>query len=393
MQALLTCCCGVDVHRDMLEACILKGITDEPEPIRARFKTTQADLINFITWLKEHACFHVAMESTGVYWRPVYEAIEKYFSSYESLLVVNAHHMRNLPGCKSDTKDAEWIATLLRHGLLKPSFIPERVIPTLREYSRIYKTEIQEKSRLLNRLEKFLQSHGFKLSSVLSNITGTSGRKILYQLADKGFITATEIKASVNKHVKCPIEEIEAAVCGELELFERKLLKHFLEKLDLCEKSIAKLLEDMQELANPYNSVLEKMDSIPGVDLVSSLLILAETGANPSNNFKTHEHLCSWAGLSPRNDESAGKIKSKKILHGNSYIKSILCQVAWAAVRCRGSCFAVWFWSHQGKLGRKKAIIAVARKILSLIYLLIQRGEMFDHEIPISPLRKKLTLT
>lgn len=392
MQALLTCCCGVDVHRDMLEACILKGITDEPEPIRARFKTTQADLINFITWLKEHACYHVAMESTGVYWRPVYEAIEKHFSSYKSLLVVNAHHMRNLPGRKKDTKDAEWIATLLRHGLLKASFIPERVIRTLREYSRTYKAEVQEKTRLLNRLEKFLQNHGFKLSSVLSNIAGTSGRRLLNKLADKGFITTTEIISSVSKHVKCPISEIEAAVCGELESFERRLLKHFLEKLDECEKNIANLLEDMQELAKPYHSVLEKIDSIPGIDLVASLLILAETGANPTNNFETAEHLCSWAGLSPRNDESAGKIKSKKILHGNSYIKSILCQVAWAAVRCRGSCFAIWFWSHQGKLGRKKAIVAVSRKILSLIYVLIQKGEMFDPSISISPPCNKLAL-
>ncbi len=392
MQALLFCCCGVDVHRDILEVCILKGLSDEPEPIRARFKTTQADLIKFVNWLKEHQCLHVAMESTGVYWRPVYEAIEKYYDSYKSLLVVNAHHMRNLPGRKTDTQDAEWIATLLRHGLLEASFVPDRIIRTLREYSRTYKTEIQEKTRLLNRLEKFLQNHGFKLSSVLSDITGASGRKILNLLADKGHITVTEIKSSVSKRVKCSIEEIDAAVCGELELFERRLLKHFLEKLDLLEKSIANLLEDMKELAAPYRSALEKMDSVPGIDLTASLLILAEIGASPMNNFKSPEHLCSWAGLSPRNDESAGKIKSKKILHGNPYIKSILCQVSWAAVKCRNSCFANWFWSHQGKLGKKKAIIAVSRKILYIIYLLIQRGVMFDPAISLMSSKRQPAL-
>lgn len=390
MQALLFCCCGVDVHRDILEVCILKGVSNEPEAIRARFKTTQADLIKFVNWLKEHECPHIAMESTGVYWRPVYEAIEKFYASYESLLVVNARHMRNLPGRKTDTQDAEWIATLLRHGLLEASFVPERIIRTLREYSRTYKTEIQEKNRLLNRLEKFLQNHGFKLSSVLSNITGTSGRRILDHLADKGYITSTEISSSINKRVKCSTEEIEAAVCGELELFERKLLRHLLEKLDLCERSIANLLEEMKELAAPYQSALEKMDSIPGIDLTSSLLILAEIGATPMNSFKSPEHLCSWAGLSPRNDESAGKIKSKKILHGNPYIKSILCQVAWAAVKCRNSSFADWFWSHQSKLGKKKAIIAVSRKILYTIYLLIQRGEMFDPIISLLHLKRQL---
>lgn len=393
MQALLFCCCGVDVHRDILEVCILKGLTNEPEPIRASFKTTQADLIRFVSWLKEHECPNVAMESTGVYWRPVYEAIEKFHDSYKSLLVVNARHMRNLPGRKTDTQDAEWIATLLRHGLLEASFVPDRVIRTLREYSRTYKTEIQEKSRLLNRVEKFLQNHGFKLSSVLSNITGTSGRRILDILADKGHITVTEIVSSVSKRVKCSTEEIEAAVCGKLELFERRLLKHYLEKLDLCEKSIAGLLEDMKELAAPYNSALKKMDSIPGIDLTSSLLILAEIGASPANDFKSSGHLCSWAGLSPRNDESAGKIKSKKILHGNPYVKSILCQVAWAAVKCRNSCFADWFWTHQGKLGKKKAIIAVSRKILCVIYLLIQRDEMFDPTISLLPSKKRPALS
>ena len=378
MQALLECCCGLDIHRDMLEACVLKGDSDTPEIIRKQFKTTPGELIHLVSWLNDHACFHVAMESTGVYWRPVYEIIEKHYVACRHLIVVNARHMRNLPGRKTDVKDAEWIATLLRHGLLEASFVPDRVTRTLREYSRTYKAEVQEKSRLLNRIEKFLQNHGFKLSSVLSNIVGVSGRNLLQKLVDNGSISTEDIKRVINKRNKCSVEEIQAAVCGELEEYERKLLHHLIQRLDYCEESIANLLTEMANLAAPYRSVLEVMDSIPGIDLTSALAILAEIGPAPMSSFKTPEHLSSWAGLAPRNDESAGKIKSKKIMHGNPYIKSILCQVAWAATRSRHSVLAKWFWFHQGKLGKKKAIVALSRKILSLIYVLIQREELYD---------------
>jgi transposase len=393
MQALLDCCCGVDIHRDVLEACILKGDSDTPKIIRKQFKTTQGELLHLVSWLNEHSCFHVAMESTAVYWRPVYETIEKHYTACSHLVVVNARHMRNLPGRKTDVKDAEWIATLLRHGLLEASFVPDRVIRTLREYSRTYKAEVQEKSRLLNRIEKFLQNHGFKLSSVLSNIVGVSGRNLLQQLVEKGSLSPEDIRRVISKRIKRSVEDIQAAACGELEEYERKLLHHLIQKLDTCEAGIANLLTEMADLAAPYHSVLEAMDSIPGIDLTSALTILAEIGPTPMKSFKTPEHLSSWAGLAPRNDESAGKIKSKKVLHGNPYIKSILCQVAWAATRSRHSAFARWFWSHQGKLGKKKAIIAVSRKILSLIYVLIQRGELYNPDYQPSSPRKCLALS
>jgi transposase len=392
MQALLECCCGIDIHRDILECCILKGQGEEPEVVRAQFKTTKPDLMSFIEWLNANSCPHIAMESTGVYWRPVYETIEANYC-YQNLLVVNARHMRNLPGRKTDVKDAEWIATLLRHGLLEASFVPNRIIRTLREYSRTYKSDVQERTRLINRLEKFLQGHGFKLSSVLSNIIGQSGRNLLNKLADKGVITSEDVVEAVGNRIKRPIEEIQAAVCGELDLYQRKLLIHSLKQIDVKEESVKALLNDMKELANPYQTALAQMDSIPGIDQTAALAILAEIGGNPSENFKTSAHLCSWAGLAPSNDESAGKIKSRKTLHGNPYIKSILCQAAWASVKSRKSSFANWFWTHQAKLGRKKAIIAVARKILSLIYLLILNGEFYDPDIALSKTSCTLSTT
>ena len=378
MEALLECCCGIDVHRDTLQVCILKGLTDTPEVIRAEFKTMPQDLQELVQWLIDHGCNHIAMESTGVYWRPVYEAIEEYHNSYQALFVVNAHHMRNLPGRKSDVKDSEWIATLLRHGLLTPSFIPDKITRTLREYSRLYRSFVGEKSRYLNRLEKFLQTHGFKLSSVLSTIYGVSGKRLLYKLAETGYLLYADVIEAVDRRVKASNEEIHAAIKGKLAIVERRLLKTLLTKIDQVQSEVDEILAIMKEVAEPYQSAIEQLDSIPGIDAVAAHLIIAEISASPHHYFSTSAKLCSWAGLSPRNDESAGKVKSRKILHGNPYIKSILCQVAWASVRVRNSSFALWFWSHQGKLGKKKAIIAVARKILTLIYKLLQSGEFYD---------------
>lgn len=381
MQALLECCCGVDVHKDMLQACILKGLSDKPEVFRAEFKTIPADLQNFVQWLKSHDCYHIAMESTGVYWRPVYEAIEEFHKDCQCLMVVNAHHMRNLPGRKSDIKDAEWIATLLRHGLLRASFVPDKLTRALREYSRLYRSFVAEKSRYLNRLEKFLQTHGFKLSTVLSDIYGVSGRNLLYKLAEQGYLQPHDVIEAVNRKVKKPIEEIHEAIKGTLEVYERQLLKTFLAKIDQLQSEIDDILAIMNDLAQPFKLAIEQLDSIPGIDILSAITIIAEISANPHKYFSSSSKLCSWAGLTPRNDESAGKVKSRNILHGNPYIKSILCQVAWAAIRVRHSAFAVWFWSRQGRLGRKKAIIAVARKILTVIYTLLKSGEFYDSKI------------
>lgn len=241
-----------------------------------------------------------------------------------------------------------------------------------------YRSFSSEKSRYLNCLEKFLQTHGFKLSTVLSNIYGVSGRKLLYKLSETGYLLTNDVVESVDKRVKKSRDEIHEAIKGKLVLCERKLLKTLLTKIDQVQKEIEDILIIMQKVAQPYQVAVEQLDSIPGIDTLSALTVIAEISATPQKQFSSSGKLCSWAGLSPRNDESAGKVKSRKILHGNPYIKSILCQVAWASVRVRKSSFAIWFWSHQGKLGRKKAIIAVARKILALIYKLLKSGEFYD---------------
>ena len=388
MQPILDCCCGVDIHKDMIEACIIKGV-EEPIFIRKQFRTFPDELQAFVVWLYDNDCYHIGMESTGVYWRPVYETIEEFSPYYESIVVSNAHNMRNLPGRKTDVKDAEWIATLLQHGLLEPSFIPERTIRDLREFSRTYKNSISERSRCLNRLEKFLQTHGFKLSSVLSDINCVSGIRILTVLAEQGSLSVEDVTNAISSNTKKSATEIQSAICGRLNPNECFLLNDFLEQLNIIQNHIDKILAKMKDVASPYASIIEQLDSIVGIDITAALLILAEIGPAPQDNFKTSAHLCSWAGLSPRNDQSAGKIKSKKILPGNPYIKSILCQVSWSAVRTRKTPFRIWFWSNQGRLGKKKAIVAVSRKILSTIYYLLSTGQLYDNEVALRPYLKE----
>ena len=332
MEVLMYCCCGLDVHRDLIEACILRGEGLEPEIIRESFGTTKPELKRLTLWLSKNDCFSVAMESTGVYWKPIFETLELSSEYLEQIWVVNANHMRNLPGRKSDVRDAEWIATLLRHGLLEKSFVPPAPIRDLRECSRLHRSFVQERCRYVNRLEKFLQAHGFKFSSVMKDILSVSGRKLLNILRDTGSLTPLDVAENCRRLRRSP-EEISAAVCGNL---------------------------------------------IPGFDEESSIEIIAEISAAPQEHFSSGEKLCHWAGVTPRNDESAGKMKSRKTLHGNPYVKSILCQAAWAAVKVRTSPFHDWFWSHQHRLGQKKAIIAVCRKLLMLIYLLLQTKHYYQ---------------
>jgi len=328
-------------------------------------------------FLVQHRCFHVAMESTGVYWRAVYELFEE-ACCMEEVYVVNAHHMRNLPGRKSDVKDAEWIATLYRHGLLHPSFIPERRIRGLREVSRMKRTLVGEHASYSNRLEKFLQTRGFKLSSVVSSILGASSRRMLDILVRKGTISRIDIENARVGKLKASPEQLADAMKGELDSLERDLLQKILRKIDHIDTEIAELVVLMKEISAPDQMQIRQLDSIPGIDLAAALEIIAEISPEPQRYFSNSKKLCSWAGLAPRNDESAGKIMSAKIMPGNPYIKSLLCQTAWASVYARNSAFSQWFWRRQARIGKKKAIIAVARKMLSLIYKLLASGGFYD---------------
>jgi len=372
----------------MIETCILKGVGDEPEIIREQFGTAPYELEVFAAHLTAHGCSTVAMESTGVYWRPVYEIIEDKCECVDDIVVTNAAHMSNVPGRKNDEDDAQWIATLLRHGLLDASFVPERIFRDLREASRLYKKFVGEKSRYTNRIMKLLQAHGFKLSNVLSDALGASGRNILNILAERGSLSANEVVSCIRGNPKHSPEEIYATVSGSLNPDERTLLSILLNKIYTSESDMSTIFNLMEDMFSDFERQLDIADSLPGIDRLAAMLILAEISATPYLSFDSAAKLCKWAGLSPRNDVSAGKTKSKKILPGNPYVKSILCQVAWAAVRSRNNPFRDWFWSHRHK-GEKKAIIAVARKILTTLYTLLRDDVLYDREH--SKPRKHLT--
>ncbi|MBQ3667980.1 MAG: IS110 family transposase [Clostridia bacterium] len=382
IEEILEISCGLDVHEEMIEACVLK--TGAEAAYRERFGCTSKELDRLCVWLNGHGCRDVAMESTGVYWLPVYERIEEKCSGYQSLLVVNAYEIRNMPGRKSDVADAQWIATLLKHGLLRKynSFIPEHAVRNMREVSRLRRKVTGQRITATNQLEKFLQMHGFKFSSVFSSITGVSSTALLTRLAEQGKVTLRDIHDCCDKRLKHVPEEILAAVNGELNEVEKKLLRFHMDRIDELDREIGELTGMLTELFDEYKAQLEIAVSMPGISLDSAMEVLAEISPKPQNSFSAPEKVCKWAGLTPRNDGSADTIKCRKTLHGNPYVKSILVQCAWAAVKKRGSEFQSWFWSRQSRLGRKKAIVAVARKLLYILYTLLDRGVLYSPPVP-----------
>lgn len=307
MEAILECCCGLDVHRDNVVACLLKGPQDlKPEATLKTFSALPNGLEELRTWLEEENCRHVAMESTGVYWQPVYNVLEEAFDGTAIILVVNARHMRNVPGKKTDMRDAEWIAQLLRSGLLNGSFIPSKPVRELRDLTRYRKTMVEEVNSQKNRIEKFLQSGGFKLSSFLSDVFGVSGRAIMEHICENGSISAFTVEKLVKGRLRVKKDDIALATRGNMSPHQKEFLTMLLKHLYQLELNIKEIDVNIEQKSKIFKTQLEQLDGIPGIDKVAAATILAEIGID-MNEFKTSAHICSWAGLSPGNNESAGK--------------------------------------------------------------------------------------
>jgi transposase len=293
----------------------------------------------------------------------------------------------NLPGRKTDVKDAQWIAELFMCGLLEYSFVPEKAIRELRECTRYYRKLTQDRFRALNRMGKLLQTHGFKLSSVLSSIDGVSAKKILTKLSESGEVSVYDVREALARGVKKTAEEISFAINGKLSGTARELLRHMLDTLKILDNRLEQLYEIMEEARAPFISQINLLSTIPGVDTLSATYIIAEIGVDMSRfsvndeRKKPASRIASWAGLSPKNDASAGKIKSRKIKKGNNYVKTILVQCAWASTKCRNKRLSNWYWSHVGKLGEKTAIVAVARKLLVYIFHMLSNGEVYNDNL------------
>jgi transposase len=391
MQDILECCCGLDIHKESVVACILKGPLEErlkPQNEIREFGTLLNDLIALKKWLETHQCRYVAMESTGIYWQPVYAVLENSLSDEMHLLVVNARHMKNVPGKKTDMRDAEWIATLLRAGLLKGSFVPERDIRDLRQFTRYRKALIRDITSQKNRIEKLLQSSGFRLSVFLSDIFGASGTAVMQELVRVGYISHESLDICLKARARQKAEEILASLNGILSTPQRKLLKLQLDHLNDLKDNLREIEEQIHNDFSQYESSIRLLDSIPGIDYTAAYQILAEIGIN-MKVFPTAQHLCSWAGLAPGNHESAGKKKRQRIMPGNNYLKTILCEVSWVIAGNKKSYLSNWYWRLKQRTDSKRAIIALARKLLVIIYVMLKSNSSFDEQCFIK--RKEIT--
>ena len=368
MEVIIERVCGMDVHKDNITACIM---TPEGKEIQT-FSTKTIFLIKLMDWIRSHGCTHVAMESTGVYWKPIVNLIE---AEEMEFFVVNAQHMKAVPGRKTDVKDAEWIAQLLRHGLLTASFVPDRNQRELRELVRYRRSIIEERSRQLNRIQKVLEGANIKLGSVVSDIMGVSAKEMLNAIAD-GEEDPTKLAGMARRSLKRKKDELELALRGYVNPHQRMMLKTILTHIDFLTEQIEKLDLEVAQRVSSYQEDIERLDSIPGIATRMAEQILAEIGTDVENQFGSAPRLCSWAAIVPGHNESAGKRKSTKSKKGNKYLKSALTEAA-HSVGASKNYLGAMYRRTAARKGRKRAGIVVAHAMLRIAYYLLTRKEMY----------------
>jgi transposase len=369
MEVVYPRCGGLDVHKDSVVACrVTPGEGAAPRKEVRTFGTTTGELRGLAEWLAEAGCTHVAMESTGVYWHPVWDALEGRFA----LLLVNARHVKAVPGRKTDVRDCEWLADLLRHGLLKPSRVPDRQQRELRELTRYRTSLVEERAAQVNRLQKALEGAGIKLASVATDITGVSARAILAALVG-GEADPAALAELARGRLRAKLAELRRALDGHFGAHHRFLVAEILGHLDELDERIARLDAEVAERQRPFEATIARLDAIPGVGRRAAEIILAELGTDLSP-FPSARHCASWAGLCPGNHESAGKRTSGRTRKGNSHLRATLIQCALAAGRTKGSYPAAQYHRLVRRLGKKKAAVAVAHSLLVIIYHLLTSG-------------------
>lgn len=362
MEVIYSHACGLDVHKQKVVVCV---ITPTVKEIRT-FSTMTEDLCQMKDWLAGLGVTHVAMESTGVYWKPVYNLLEGHFE----LLVVNAQHIKNVPGKKTDVKDAEWIADLLRHGLVRGSFIPPRDQRELRELLRLRKSLIEQRTQVINRTQKVLEGGNIKLSNIASNVMGASGRAMLEAL----IVGETEPEKLANLakgKLRGKLSDLEQALTGLVENHQRMMLQSLLRQVDFLDQEVNRLDQEVEKRMHPFEKEILQLCQIKGIGMQLAQTILAEIGKD-MRRFPSAAHLASWAKVCPGNNESGGKRHSGRTGHGNPWLNTALVQAAWAAVRNKTNYFHAQFCRLAARLGKKKAIVAVAHSILVSIYHMLR---------------------
>jgi transposase len=384
MEPILMNCAGMDVHEKKVDVCIVHGPFDKPPKFEIRtFSTMTSDLEELMTWLKKYEVTTIGMESTGIYWKPIFNVMESDFT----IVLANAQRLKAIPRKKTDIIDCKRIANLLRYGLLPNSFIPPRDIRELRDLNRTRRKLVGTMTSEKNRLIKVLESANIKLSSVVSKIYGVSSLALIHSLLEKDKLSKEEISQMAKGKLKKKVDLLEKALNGKLTDHHRFLLRMHLENIDHTAKQIKKIDEEIQRKMVPFQKESKLIQTIPGISEVNASAILAEIGVDMSV-FPDEAHLSSWAGVCPGNNESAGKKKSSKTQKGNSFLKGTLTESAWAASKTKDTSYNAFYHNIVRRRGKKRAIVALAHRMLIDIYYVLKTGEPYQ-DIGFEAVREK----
>lgn len=367
MELMYQRCAGLDVHKKSVVACkrIVEG-KDVRREVKT-FGTTTGELYALFDWLQLDGVEHVVMESTGVYWKPVWHVMEEGFE----LVLANAKHVKNVPGRKTDVKDAEWLAELLAHGLVRGSFVPLEPIQQLRNLTRSRKQFVQERSRNVQRVQKTLEDANIKLDSFVSDILGKSARAMIDAIIE-GESDPDVLSKLAHPRMKAPPEDLRAALKGRVTEHHRIMLRIYLDHIDAINKAITSLEQHIETALEPFRKAVDLIVTVPGIGHEVAAAVVAEIGTDMTR-FPTEGHLISWAGLCPRSDESAGKRRSTRIREGAPWLKPMLVQAAWSSVRVKESYPRAQFYRLKARRGSGKAIIGVTASLLGSIYHMLSK--------------------
>jgi len=373
MDTLYPCCAGIDVHKTNVVVCVRKLNGGKVRQEVRTFRTETNALLELADWLAQEGVTHAAMESTGVYWKPIWNLLEGLFE----LLLVNAEHIKQVPGRKTDVKDSQWIAELLQHGLLKPSLVPEKPVRQLRDLTRQRVQLIRQKVQVANRIQKTLEDANIKLASVASDVLGASGRDMIRAIiqGENDPITLAEL---ARQRLRKKMPQLQEALRGEVQDHHRFLLGMLMEQVEFLERQIEKLSQRIEAvMPAPFVEAIERLDTIPGIDRRAAQNIVAEVGADLLP-FASAGHLASWVGMCPGNNESAGKRRSGKTTKGNRWLRVVLVQCAWAASRSKGTHLKQIYGRLAGRRGKKRALIAVGHRLLHIVYNVLKKGQRYQ---------------
>lgn len=374
MEAIYSCVAGLDVHKKTVVACVrrLDGRGQVSKQVKT-FGTMTRDLLELGDWLSRQGVTHVAMESTGVYWKPVFHLLEGRFTE---ILLVNAQHIKNVPGRKTDVKDCEWIAQLLQCGLLRGSFVPPLEIRQLRDLTRQHSQLVADRARVANRLQKVLEGANIKLASVATDILGVSGRAML-QAMISGESDPEVLADMAKRRLRAKLPQLRQALLGKVTAHHRFLLRTLLEQVDALERLIASYNDRIEQEMAPFAQTRDRLQTIPGVDRRTAECMIAELGMS-MDPFPSEGHLASWAGLCSGMNESAGRKRSSKTRKGSRWLRQTMVQAAWAASHTKTTYLAAQYRRLASRRGRKRALIALAHTMLGIVYHVLKKGTIYS---------------